>query len=48
MARQCGRAHHTQSSADFYQVFFQTAPADGLHTSDYRMAGSDRSRGSPE
>ena len=30
---------YTQSSADFYQVFFQTAPADGLHTSDYRMAG---------
>ena len=30
---------YTQSSADFYQVLFQTPPADGLHTSDYRMAG---------
>jgi hypothetical protein len=30
---------YTQSSADFYQVLFQSAPADGLHTSDYRMAG---------
>jgi hypothetical protein len=30
---------YTQSSADFYQVLFQSAPADGSHTSDYRMAG---------
>ena len=30
---------YSQSSADFYQVLFQTPPADGLHTSDYRLAG---------
>ena len=34
-----GGRYYTQSSADFYQVLFQTPPADGLHTSDYRMAG---------
>ena len=33
-----GGRFYTQSSADFYQVLFQTPPADGLHTSDYRMA----------
>jgi hypothetical protein len=30
---------YSQSSADFYQPYFQAPPADGLHTSDYRMAG---------
>ena len=30
---------YSQSSADFYQVLFQTPPPDGLHTSDYRLAG---------
>jgi len=30
---------YSQTSANFYQVYFQTPPADGLHTSDYRMAG---------
>ena len=29
---------YSQSSADFYKVVFQTAPGDGLHSSDYRMA----------
>jgi hypothetical protein len=30
---------YSQSSADFYQPYFQTPPTDGHHTSDYRMAG---------
>jgi hypothetical protein len=34
-----GGRYYTQSSADFYQPLFQAPPADGLHTSDYRMAG---------
>ena len=29
---------YSQSSADFYKVVFQTAPSDGLNSSDYRMA----------
>ena len=34
-----GGRYYAQSSADFYQPLFQAPPADGLHTSDYRMAG---------
>ena len=29
---------YTQRSADFYQVYFQTPPSNGEHSSDYRMA----------
>jgi hypothetical protein len=34
-----GARFYTQSSADFYAPLYQSAPADGLQTSDYRLAG---------
>jgi hypothetical protein len=34
-----GGRFYTQSSADFYQVLFQTPSSNGQQSSDYRMAG---------